>query len=358
MQFEQILQAAVRGGASDIVLKANAVPRFRFNGQLVPLSNGQVLQADTLDAWIKQVRSTKAHSDAHELESDYAFQSKDGHRFRVNIFQQRQSAAMVLRVVLGHIRTIEELHLPAILNDVTRLKRGLVLVTGSTGSGKSTTLAALLDRINRDQASHIVTIEDPIEYIFRDANSSFEQREVGVDTKSFTSALRAAMRQNPDVIMVGELRDKATIETALMAAETGHLVMTTLHTSDASESLHRILSYFEVHAHQTVRLILSQVLRAVVSQRLIPRADGNGMVAACEIMMANSSVRDLLAKGQDFDAIKQLIKSGQVTYGMQSFDQALLQLYQTGVITQEQALKESSSRIDMELMVQGIGNRI
>jgi twitching motility protein PilT len=227
-------------------------------------------------------------------------------------------------------------------------------VTGATGSGKSTTLAAVIQRINIERQAHIITIEDPIEYVFEEKMSTVNQREIGLDTSSFGQALRAALRQNPDVILVGELRDRETTETALMAAETGHLVLSTLHTNDAVESLTRLMSYFEPHQHQALRIMLSQTLRAVVSQRLVTRADGQGRVAAMEVMICNALIRDTILKGANFDPLYHAIRSGKDTYGMQSFDQALIHLAQQGVITEEEALKNSSNPDDMKLAMRGV----
>lgn len=355
MQLDQILTAAVRGGASDVILKTGVVPRFRFHGNLIPLANGQAIRPEVMTAWLRQVSPSRQIPEQEVLDLDFAYQSREGHRFRVNVFKQRGDAAMVLRVILGHVRTLEELQLPVSLMKIVQETRGLVLVTGATGSGKSTTLAAMIDRINRERAGHIVTIEDPIEYLFQDQNCVIEQREIGIDTVSFPVALRAAMRQNPDVIMVGELRDEVTVRTALQAAETGHLVLSTMHTADASESIQRILSLFDVHAQASIRLVLSQVLKAVVSQRLVTRRDRAGMIAAVEVLIANGQVREVIAKGE-IQRMRDIIKDGRDAWGMQSFDQALVGLCQAGLISTEEALKHASSKGDMELQLSGVAN--
>ena len=258
MKLEQILKVAVRGGASDILLKTGQVPKFRHNGGLVPLQEGLPLTHEILVEWISFMMP-KHIRDQFEVkgEVDYAYEATFGARFRVNCFKQRQQIGMVLRVINNNIRTVEELQLPLICNDIAGLKRGLVLVTGATGSGKTTTLAAIIQKINLERAAHIITIEDPIEYVYKEARSTINQREVGIDTESFGNALRGALRQNPDVILVGELRDQETTETALMAAETGHLVLSTLHTFDAVDSINRILSYFPPHQHKVIRSQLS-----------------------------------------------------------------------------------------------------
>jgi twitching motility protein PilT len=353
MQLDQILSAAVRGGASDVVLKTGTVPRFRFRGELVAPENGVVISPELMMGWLRKLLP----ADKQDLrkERDFAYQTPDGHRFRVNAFMQRGLCTVVARVVLGHIRSLEELQLPTVISELTKEQRGLILITGVTGSGKSTTLAAMLDKINRTRSVHIVTIEDPIEYVLRDELSVIQQREVGIDTDSFESALRAAMRQNPDVIMIGEMRDQSTTETALRAAETGHLVFSTLHTSDATEALGRLIGMFPRDDYSKIRGAIARALRAVVSQRLIPRSDGRGMVASVEIMLVTGAIRDLITEGSGFDKIKQMIKDGRAVYGMQTFDDSLANLVTSGLITRQDALKYASSRQELELSLAGVG---
>lgn len=353
MQIDQILTAAVRGGASDVVLKTGSIPRFRFRGDLVAPENGKIISPELMMSWLQQLLP----QDKLDIkrERDFAYQSSEGHRFRVNVFLQRGLPAIVARVVLGHVRTIEELQLPAVIKSITAERRGLVLVTGATGSGKSTTMAAMIDRINRDRAAHIITVEDPIEYLLKDELSVIEQREVGVDTDSFAGALRAAMRQNPDVIMVGELRDRETVETALRAAETGHLVMSTLHTADAVESLTRINGMFKAEEVKNVRMSLASSIKAVISQRLVPRSDGKGMVASVEVLMGTPTVREHIRDASDFTGLRQLIHDGRDVYGMQSFDDSLTSLVTSGVIRREDALKYASSKSELELKLSGVG---
>lgn len=353
MQIDQILTAAVRGGASDVVLKTGCVPRFRFRGELVAPENGKVITPELMMTWLQQLLPQEKRD--LRKERDFAYQSSDGHRFRVNAFMQRGTYAIVARVVLGHVRSLEELQLPPVLKSLTRERRGLILVTGATGSGKSTTMAAMIDRINHDRAAHIITIEDPIEYLLKDELSIIEQREVGTDTESFGLALRAAMRQNPDVIMVGELRDRETIETALRAAETGHLVLTTLHTADAVESLTRICGMFPAEETRNIRMSLAASLRAVISQRLIPRSDGKGMVASAEIMMGTATVREQILEASDFSGFRQLIREGRDMYGMQSFDDSLLYLVTNGLVSRESALELATSKSELELRLSGVG---
>ena len=315
--------------------------------------NGKIITPELMMAWLQQLLP----QDKRDIrkERDFAYQSHDGHRFRINVFLQRGTPAIVARVVLGHVRTIEELHLPAVIKTITDEARGLILVTGATGSGKSTTMAAMIDRINRQRAAHIITVEDPIEYLLRDEMSIIEQREVGSDTDSFADALRAAMRQNPDVIMVGELRDRETVETALRAAETGHLVLSTLHTPDAVESLTRIGGMFRAEETQNVRMSLASSIKAVVSQRLIPRSDGKGMIASVEVLLGTPTVREQIREASDFSGLRQLIREGRDTYGMQSFDDSLADLVTSGVVLREDALKYASSKSELELKLTGVG---
>ena len=276
-------------------------------------------------------------------------------RFRANVFQQRGTVGIVLRVIPFGIRTIDDLGLPPILKHIAQEERGLVLVTGTTGSGKSTTLAAMIDHVNATRSAHIMTIEDPIEYLHRDYQSIVNQREVAVDTVSFAQALRSALRQDPDVILVGEMRDLETVETALNAAETGHLVFSTLHTLDATETINRIIAVFPPHQQRQVRIQLASVLKAVVSQRLIPRADGLGRVPAVEVMVATPFIRDCIVDKDRTALIHGAMASGTSQYGMQSFDQSIFGLYQQGLVTLDEALRWASNVDDFKLKVQGIG---
>lgn len=354
MNLEKILKVAVRGGASDIILKPGVLPRFRFQGDIINLSDGETITDAMMVEWIAAMVPTHMKGRLKELQDlDFAYLSTMGNRFRVNLFRQKQGYAMVMRVINNHIRTMEELQLPKVMHGFAEEKRGLVLVTGATGSGKSTTLASIIEKINQNQANHILTIEDPIEFIFKEKKSTINQREIGIDTDSFASALRSALRQNPDVILVGELRDKETTETALMAAETGHLVLSTLHTLDAVESVTRLMSYFPPHQHASLRMMLSQTLRAVVSQRLVARADQKGMVPAIEILIANEVVKETILKSDSFDVLKDTIRNSRNTYGMQSFDQSLLGLYKQQIITADEAIRNASKKKDLELAMEG-----
>jgi twitching motility protein PilT len=354
MNLEKILKVAVRGGASDIILKPGALPRFRFQGEIINLADGETITEAMMVDWITAIVPLHMKAKLNELRDlDFAYTSANSSRFRVNLFRQKQGYAVVMRVITNHIRTMEELQLPKIMHTFAEEKRGLILVTGATGSGKSTTLASVIEKINTTYSSHILTIEDPIEFIFKERKSTINQREIGIDTESFPAALRSALRQNPDVILVGELRDKETTETALMAAETGHLVLSTLHTLDAVESITRLMSYFPPHQHTSLRMMLSQTLKAVVSQRLVARSDGKGMVPAIEILIANEVVKETILKSDNFDVLKDTIRNSRNTYGMQSFDQSLLNLHKLGVITAEEAIRNASKKKDLELAMQG-----
>jgi twitching motility protein PilT len=275
-------------------------------------------------------------------------------RFRVNVFQQRGTLGVVLRVIPFKIQTIDQLMLPKVLEKIAGEERGLVLVTGTTGSGKSTSLAAMIDHINANETCHIMTIEDPIEFLIRDKRSVVNQREVGVDTMSFAQALKSALRQDPDVILVGEMRDLETIETALTAAETGHLVMSTLHTLDATETINRVISVFPPYQQKQVRMQLGAVLRAVISQRLVPKADARGRVAAVEILIATTRVRELVEDKDRTKEIPDAIAQGHLTYGMQTFDQSLMGLLKQSIISYDEALRQATNRDDFALRVSGI----
>jgi twitching motility protein PilT len=289
-----------------------------------------------------------------ENEVDFAYSVPGLGRFRCNAFMQRGSIGLVFRVIPTRIPNIEELNLPPILKKIALEERGLVLVTGTTGSGKSTTLAAMIDHINNHKTVNIITIEDPIEFLHKDKKSIIHQREVGADTKSFAKALRAALRQDPDVILVGEMRDFETIQTALMAAETGHLVLSTLHTLDAPETVNRIVSFFPPYHHQQVRLQLSTVLKGIISLRLVPRADGKGRVPAVEVLVSTATVRDCILEAKKTPLLPDVIAQGKLHYGMQTFDQSLFELYQKEFISLEEALKWATNPEDFKLKVKGI----
>ncbi len=355
MELNEILQIALRAGASDIHLKAGLPPMFRVDGALIPLKDARRMAPEEigrLALGIMNDYQKEKYKQTNEVDLAYGVPGLG--RFRVNIFQQRGTLGVVLRVIPFKIQTIEQLMLPKVLEKVAGEQRGLVLVTGTTGSGKSTTLAAMIDHINATETCHIMTIEDPIEFLVRDKRSIVNQREVGVDTMSFGQALKSALRQDPDVILVGEMRDLETIETALTAAETGHLVMSTLHTLDATETINRIISAFPPYQQKQVRLQLGSVLKAVISQRLVPRADGKGRVPAIEVLLATARVRELVEDKDRTKEIPDAIAQGHLSYGMQTFDQSLMGLLKTGLVSYEEALRQATNPDDFALRVSGI----
>jgi twitching motility protein PilT len=328
---------------------------MRLRGALVPISEDKRLDHADVVAMSASVMS-KIHADKFKdaNEVDLAYGVPGLGRFRVNVFQQRGTVGMVLRVIPTQIKTIDELGLPPVLKMLAEEERGLVLVTGTTGSGKSTTLAAMIDHINKTRKAHVMTVEDPIEFLHRDQQSIINQREVSVDTKSFAFALRSALRQDPDVILVGEMRDHETIETGILAAETGHLVFSTLHTLDATETINRIIAVFQPHQQKQVRLQLASVLKGVISQRLMPAADGKSRVPAVEVMVTTAFIRDCIVDKDKTSLIHGAIAQGVSQYGMQTFDQSIFGLYSQGLVTYEEALRWASNVDDFKLKVQGI----
>ncbi|MGE4605733.1 MAG: type IV pilus twitching motility protein PilT [Myxococcota bacterium] len=357
MELNDILKIALKGGASDIHLKPGLPPMFRVDGALVPLKNSDRLVPEDLGKMAFSIMNPMQKQSFEETrEVDLAYGIPGLGRFRVNVFQQRGTVGIVFRVIPFGVKSIEHLHLPKIIERIAMEQRGLVLVTGTTGSGKSTTLAGMIDYINSNRTCHIMTIEDPIEFLIRDRRSIVNQREIGVDTQSFSNALRAALRQDPDVILVGEMRDFETIETALTAAETGHLVMSTLHTLDATETINRISSVFPPYQQKQVRLQLSAILKAVVSQRLVPRADGKGRVPALEVLISTARVRECIADKDRTKELNDAIAKGFTTYGMQTFDQSLMQLVKQELVTYDEALKHVSNPDDFALRFRGIAS--
>ena len=354
VKLNDILRPAVTGEASDIHLKAGLPPLFRIDGALVPLKSKR-LTGEQLERMLAAIMTPaqKAHFEKfHEV--DLAYSIAGVGRFRVNAFKQRGTIGIVFRVIPFGVRTLGQLELPKVLERVALEPRGLILVTGTTGSGKSTTLAAMIDYINTHKTCHIMTIEDPIEFLIRDKRSIINQREIGVDTTGFARALRAALRQDPDVILVGEMRDYETIETAMTAAETGHLVMSTLHTIDAAETITRIVSAFPPHQQVQVRLQLASIVSGIVSQRLVPRADGKGRVPAVEIMVSTARIRECIADPDRNKEIPEAIAKGFTTYGMQTFDQSLMSLLKRGLVKYEECLRYVSNPDDFALRFKGI----
>ncbi len=355
MDLNRVLEVAVRARASDIHLKAGLPPIFRKDSQLYPYKEvgrlaPEVLHKLAFDIMTPAQRETFEHR--HEVDMGYGVPGLG--RFRVNVFQQRGTVGMVFRVIPTEIRSIRDLLLPKAVEELAMEPRGLILVTGTTGSGKSTTLASMIDYINQKKTCHIITIEDPIEFLHRDKKSIINQREVGFDTLSFAGALKSALRQDPDVVLVGEMRDFETIETALVAAETGHLVLSTLHTVDAAETIHRIISVFPPYQQKQVRLQLASILKGVISQRLVTRADGKGRVPAVEVLVSTARVRECIEIPEKTKEIRTAIAEGFTTYGMQTFDQSLMGLLKKNLITYKEALRQSSNPDDFALKMSGI----
>ncbi|MGH7462411.1 MAG: type IV pilus twitching motility protein PilT [Longimicrobiales bacterium] len=357
MHIDDLLRIAMERKASDLHLKVGNFPHVRVDGDLVPLSEQPRITAEEMLNMAFSMMSNRQKQKFKEAaELDMAYGVAGLGRFRVNVFQQRGNVGLVLRVIPTKIRPLEELYMPKIIEQICDEARGMVLVTGVTGSGKSTTLAAMIDRINSTLPEHIITIEDPIEFLHRDKKGFVNQREVEVDTPSFSSALRASLRQDPDVILVGEMRDLETIGTALHAAETGHMVFSTLHTLDASETINRIISVFPPPEQKQIRLQLASVLKAIISQRLIKRADGAGRVPAVEILIATAYIRECIITPEKTRLIREALSAGVSQYGMQTFDQSLYDLYTQGMLTYETALENASNPDDFKLRCSGIAS--
>ncbi len=357
MHIDDLLRIAMERKASDLHLKVGNFPHCRVDGELLPIADQPRITAeDMLNMAFSMMSNRQKQKFKETAELDMAYGVAGLGRFRVNVFQQRGNVGLVLRVIPTKIKALEELFMPKIIEEICEASRGLVLVTGVTGSGKSTTLAAMLDRINSTRPEHIMTIEDPIEFLHRDKKGFVNQREVEVDTPSFGSALRAALRQDPDVILVGEMRDLETISTALHAAETGHLVFSTLHTLDAVETINRIISVFPPPEQKQVRLQLATTIKAVISQRLVKKADGAGRVPAVEILVSTAYVRECIITPEKTRLIHETIAQGGTQYGMQSFDQSMYDLYTQGLISYEVALENATNPDDFKLKVQGIGS--
>ena len=357
MDLNEILTIAFKAKGSDIHIKTGLPPIVRIDGRLHPIPNAQRLSPDFVSDTAQSMmndRQRRMFEENYEVDLAYAVPGLG--RFRVSVYRQRGTVAMVFRSIAFIIPTLEGLNLPPIMQKICKEERGLILVTGTTGSGKSSTLAAMIDCINSQRTCNIITIEDPVEFLHRDNKSIISQREVGTDTPTFSAALKGALRQDPDVILVGEMRDYETIETAMTAAETGHLVMSTLHTMDAAETINRIIGVFPPYHQRQVRIQLASIIKAVVSQRLVPKSDGKGRVPAVEVMLASARVRECI---DDKDKTKQLneaISQGFVSYGMQSFDQSLMRLYSNKLITYDEALRQSSNPDDFALKISGISS--
>jgi twitching motility protein PilT len=355
---DKALRQLVAAGGSDLHLKVESPPLVRVDGELRELGGfGELRPLDTETALGSLLSdATKLEEFATENEVDFSYAIEGVARFRANAFRQRGWVSLVIRAIPVSIRTIEELMLPPVIRELAEEERGIVLLTGTTGSGKSTTLAAMIDHINSTTAKHVVTIEDPIEFLHTDKRSAINQREVGQDTASFKRALRRVLRQDPDVILIGEMRDEETVHTALSAAETGHLVFSTVHTVDAAETVNRLIDFFPPHMHQQVRAMLAGTLKGAVSQRLVPAAEGKGRVAVCEILRMTGRVRDMIMNPEETGKLNEVIADGGY-YGMQTFDQALFEHLKAGRITMEQALAASSRPHDFKLLVAADGRR-
>ena len=354
MNIRSVLERMIALGASDLHLKSGVAPVARVHGVLTPLDFPAPKPAE-LDEVAQQVL-TPAQKELFDStrEVDFAFGVSGLARFRANFFVQRGSISMVYRHVSTTVPRLEDLNLPPLLAELALRKRGLILVTGTTGSGKSTTLAAMIGRINQALPVNIISIEDPIEFLHRDVNGLIQQREVGSDTASFHVALRHILRQDPDVIMIGEIRDRETMEIALTAADTGHLVLSTLHTIDSTQTINRIISFFEPHQHQEIRYLLASTLQAVISQRLVRRTDGLGRVPAVEVMVTTATIRDYILDPEKTPLIRQAVQEGVAQYGMQTFDQALMALVMEGRISREEGLESSSNPHELALRLGGV----
>jgi twitching motility protein PilT len=355
MELPDLLKIAVERKASDLHVKVGSPPILRIDDKLVPLVEMPRLGQDVVVSMAASVMNAKQREKFKErCEIDLAYSVPGLGRFRANVFQQRGTVGLVMRVIPIKIQSIGELNLPPVLEKIALEPRGLVLVTGTTGSGKSSTLAAMIDYINSNRSGHILTIEDPIEFLHRDKKCLVNQREIGVDTSSFSEALRSALRQDPDIILVGEMRDYETISTAILAAETGHLVLSTLHTLDATETINRVISVFPPYQQKQVRLQLAAVIKGILAQRLIPRADGKGRVPAVEVCIATATVRECVVDPDKTRKLSEVIAGSVSQYGMQTFDQSLMSLYTRGLITYEEALHWCSNPDDFALRVRGV----
>ena len=354
MNLKELLKEMIAKQASDLHLRVGLKPVLRVDGKLQSIDTETLSSADVGQALDQILNPEQKSVFQKRSELDLALSVSKMGRFRVNFYRQRGTTGIAIRLVRSVITSFEELNLPPVLKKLSDRRRGMIIVTGTTGSGKSTTLAAMIDHINQTRSDNILTIEDPIEYVFRDKNSIISQREVGGDTASFVSALRQAFRQDPDVILIGEIRDIETMSIALTAADTGHLVLTTLHTLNAVETVSRIISFYPPHQHQQIRLLLSATLQAIICQRLMPRSDGPGRVPAVEVLVSTASVREYLSDPSKTILIPELIESGTIQYGMQSFDQSIMDLFKKGIISYEEAMRQATNPDDFDLRLKGI----
>ena len=356
--IDSALRFLAEHDGSDLHVKVPSAPMVRIHGELHPIPDAPGLTPPDTEAALRQILTDQNLLDEFERvgEVDFAYSVPGLSRFRVNAFRQRGSISIACRAIPYQVRTIDELELPEAIRNLADESRGIILLTGTTGSGKSTTLAAMLDHINSTKARHIITLEDPIEYLHRDKLSIINQREIGADTESFSRAMRRVLRQDPDAILIGEMRDEETVRTALSAAETGHLVLSTLHTLDATETVNRIIDFFPPHHQQQARVMLAATLRGVVGQRLIKSAGGEGRVAMCEILISTGRVQDLILNPEETGKINEVIAEGEF-YGMQTFDQALLKAVMAGKVEREVAFEAATSPHDFKLMLEAQGQR-
>jgi len=354
MRIKELLEQMVQLGASDLHIKAGIPATVRVHGKLQRLNHPAPSPKDMEETARQILTVTQRDKFEKTREIDFAFGVTGLARFRANFYVQRNTIAMVFRHVPVTIRSVDELNLPPVIAELALQPRGLILVTGTVGSGKSTTLAAMVKTINQNLNASIITIEDPIEFLHRDERSIVNQREVGSDTSSYHEALRHILRQDPDAILIGEIRDRETMEIALKAADTGHLVFSTLHTTDATQTVNRVITFFPPHQHQEIRYLLAASLQAVICQRLLPRADGNGMVPAVEVMVATGTIRDCIITPEKTPLIVQFIREGVVQHKMQAFDQSLMDLYQKGLVTLDEALRASSNPHELMMRLKGI----
>ena len=354
LRIEQLLREMVNRKASDLHLRVGVPPVYRINGALQRIFDTKI-DSVMMDSFLDDImnRDQKQRFEANK-ECDFAVGARDMGRFRVNVFRQRGTIAIVIRHIKATIPAFEELHLPEIIREMALTKRGLVLVTGTTGSGKSTTLASMIDYINQKESVNVITVEDPIEYLYKDNVAIISQREIGVDTLSYANALRAALRQDPDVLLVGEIRDLETMQIALTAADTGHMVFATIHTTNAVETIHRVLSMYPPHQHDEVRLLLAEVLAGIISLRLLPTKDGKGRVPAAEILVNTGAIKEYIQDKEKIDMVEQAVAEGHIQYHSQTFDQALLELYQNEQISLEVAMNAATNRDDFDLKIRGI----
>ncbi len=354
LRIEQLLREMVNRKASDLHLRVGVPPVYRINGTLTRLFDVRI-DSVMMDSFLDDImnRDQKQRFEANK-ECDFAVGARDMGRFRVNVFRQRGTIAVVIRHIKATIPAFEDLHLPEVIRDLALTKRGLVLVTGTTGSGKSTTLASMIDYINQKESVNVITVEDPIEYLYKDNVAIVSQREIGVDTLSYANALRAALRQAPDVLLVGEIRDLETMQIALTAADTGHMVFATIHTTNAVETIHRVLSMYPPHQHDEVRLLLAEVLAGIISLRLLPTKDGKGRVPAAEILVNTGAIKEYIQDKDKIDMVEQAVAEGHIQYRSQTFDQALLELYQNEQISLEVAMNAATNRDDFDLKIRGI----